>query len=255
MSGDGKAVGAGLRWAIAATAVAVGYVVAPPAGRVVIFAVVALLAGLLGYERDRARRALRRLAERERVLVYQANHDPLTGLPNRALLLDRLSHALARSKRSGGKLGVVFLDLDGFKLVNDEQGHEAGDLLLAALTPRLTGALRPGDTIARFGGDEFVVLCEDLDSGEDAVGIAERVCDACMRPILVGDHAREVSVSAGVVVVERGAATPADILREADAAMYRATAHGHGHVEVAEAAQVGQAVPSFAKPASMSCSA
>jgi diguanylate cyclase (GGDEF)-like protein len=148
------------------------------------------------------------------------------------LLLDRLDHALARARRSGAKLAVVFLDLDDFKLVNDTLGHDVGDLLLVALTPRLSATLRPGDTIARFGGDEFVVLCEELEADPDAIHIAERITQACSRPVLIGDQEHIVTVSAGVVIVEAGAATPTDVLRDADAAMYRAKAIGTGRVEV-----------------------
>jgi diguanylate cyclase (GGDEF)-like protein/PAS domain S-box-containing protein len=165
-------------------------------------------------------------------LAHQARHDPLTGLPNRTLFLDRLEHGLARSRRSGAKLAVLFLDLDDFKIVNDTLGHDAGDLLLVALTPRLCAALRPGDTVARFGGDEFVVLCEDLDSEADAVQIAERVAEACGRPITVGSHEHLVTVSVGVVIAQAGDGTPTALLRDADAAMYRAKARGTGRVEV-----------------------
>jgi diguanylate cyclase (GGDEF)-like protein/PAS domain S-box-containing protein len=179
--------------------------------------------------------AIRDVTERKLAadaLAHQARHDPLTGLPNRTLFLDRLEHALARSRRSGAKLAVLFLDLDDFKLVNDTLGHDSGDLLLISLTPRLCSALRPGDTVARFGGDEFVVLCEDLVAEADAVHIAERVADACAQPITIGDHERVLTVSAGVVMVQDGEATPADLLRDADAAMYRAKAKGKGGVEV-----------------------
>jgi diguanylate cyclase (GGDEF)-like protein/PAS domain S-box-containing protein len=179
--------------------------------------------------------AIRDVTERKLAadaLAHQARHDPLTGLPNRTLFLDRLEHALARARRSGAKLAVLFLDLDDFKLVNDTLGHDAGDLLLVALTPRLLAALRPGDTIARFGGDEFVVLCEDLVAEADAVHIAERVAAACAQPITIGGHERLLTVSSGAVIVEGGDATPADLLRDADAAMYRAKARGKGRVEV-----------------------
>ncbi len=173
----------------------------------------------------------RRLAAE--ALAYQATHDALTGLPNRTLFLDRLEHALARARRGDGKLAVVFLDLDDFKLVNDSRGHDSGDLLLAGLTPRLSGALRPGDTIGRFGGDEFVVLCEDLGSEQDATAIAQRIVDACAQPMVIGGYEHVVTVSAGVVVVgDPHAATASNVLRDADAAMYRAKAGGSGRVEV-----------------------
>jgi diguanylate cyclase (GGDEF)-like protein/PAS domain S-box-containing protein len=192
-------------------------------------------------EADRAGRPVRILGtvqdvtERELAageLAFQASHDPLTGLPNRTLFLDRLEHALARSRRSGARLAVVFLDLDDFKVVNDTRGHEAGDQLLLALAPRLSAALRPGDTIARFGGDEFVVLCEDLSSDEDGIRIAQRMADACRRPVTIRGHRHEITVSAGVALGRGRSATASDLLRDADAAMYRAKGLGKGRIEV-----------------------
>jgi diguanylate cyclase (GGDEF)-like protein/PAS domain S-box-containing protein len=166
-------------------------------------------------------------------LTHQASHDALTGLPNRTLFLDRLEHALGRANRSKRKLAVVFLDLDDFKLVNDTRGHEVGDLLLVALTPKLSAALRPGDTIARFGGDEFVVLCEDLSAESDAICIANRISDACSTPIVIGGHEHVVTVSAGIFMVDNPeTATASGVLRDADAAMYRAKADGKGRVEL-----------------------
>ncbi len=166
-------------------------------------------------------------------LAHRASHDALTGLPNRALFLDRLDHALDRARRSRRTLAVMFLDLDDFKLVNDTRGHDVGDLLLVALTPRLRAALRPGDTIARFGGDEFVVLCEELADAEDAQLVANRIAEACHGPVMIGDREHAVTVSIGVVVVsDPDAATPSRVLRDADAAMYRAKDAGKGHVEV-----------------------
>jgi diguanylate cyclase (GGDEF)-like protein len=166
-------------------------------------------------------------------LAYQASHDPLTGLPNRALFIDRLEHALARARRSRSKIAVVFLDLDNFKLVNDTHGHAAGDRLLLAISARLSAAVRPGDTVARFGGDEFVVLCEDLAGEEDAVRIARRTVDAGSRPVEIGAVEHKITVSAGIAIVDEGhLATASDLLRDADAAMYRAKASGKGDVEM-----------------------
>ncbi|HEY5318083.1 MAG TPA: EAL domain-containing protein, partial [Solirubrobacteraceae bacterium] len=179
--------------------------------------------------------AIRDVTERKLArdaLTYQARHDSLTGLPNRGLFLDRLEHAIDRAKRSHSTLAVLFLDIDDFKLVNDTLGHEAGDRLLVEMTPRLRAALRPGDTVARFGGDEFVVLCEDLSSDADATHIAERIAFACSRPVTLGPHQHLVTMSAGVVVVDRGCSTATDLLRDADAAMYRAKATGKGRVEL-----------------------
>ena len=130
-------------------------------------------------------------------LAHQATHDPLTGLPNRLLFLDRLDHALARSRRTGDKLAVLFLDLDDFKLVNDTLGHEAGDQLLLAMTERLQAAVRTGDTVARFGGDEFVVLCEEVVSDEVALEVADRLALACARPVPLAGTEQVVTLSAG----------------------------------------------------------
>jgi diguanylate cyclase (GGDEF)-like protein/PAS domain S-box-containing protein len=185
-------------------------------------------------------------------LAHRASHDPLTGLPNRTLFLDRVEHALARARRSGRCLAVMFLDLDDFKLVNDTRGHETGDRLLVGLTPRLTAALRPGDTIARFGGDEFVVLCEDLADGADAVRIARRIAQACTGPVTIGDYEHVTTVSAGVALVtDPHTATPSRVLRDADAAMYRAKAAGKGRIEVFDEGMRAQLIQRLAIESSL----
>ena len=171
----------------------------------------------------------------ERLLEHQALHDPLTGLPNRALFLDRLQHALARARRPGTSLAVYFCDVDDFKDVNDSLGHDAGDELLIALPARLREGLRSGDTVARFGGDEFVVLCEDLDSEGEAIRIAERIGEAFALPFELEGRPHHLSVSVGVVFARGGAATAAELLRDADAAMYRAKGRGKGGFELYDA--------------------
>ena len=179
--------------------------------------------------------AIRDVTERKLArdaLAHQARHDSLTGLPNRSLLIDRIEHAIDRSRRSHSLMAVLFLDIDDFKLVNDTLGHEAGDLLLVEMTPRLRAALRPGDTVARFGGDEFVVLCEDVASEADAMLIAARIASACSRPVMLGPHQHLVTISVGIVVVQNGFSTPTGLLRDADAAMYRAKAMGKGRIEL-----------------------
>lgn len=192
---------------------------------------------LLTHELDPAvlRRALTRAMVRKRAeaqLVHQALHDQLTGLPNRALFIDRLGLALERSRRSGAPLAVLFLDVDRFKQINDSHGHAAGDKLLATLGQRLSALLRPTDTIARFGGDEFTLLFEGLTSEREVVLIAERICQAARRPIEVDGIELTVTVSAGIAMVADPTATPEAIIREADAAMYRAKQRGRSRYEL-----------------------
>jgi len=161
-------------------------------------------------------------------LAHQALHDPLTGLPNRALLVDRLEQALARLARNPSSVGVLFLDLDKFKRVNDTHGHVAGDVLLTAVAGRLRAAIRVGDTIARYGGDEFVVVCEHVDADELA-RIAARLLRTLTEPIGVDGAAVHATVSIGAALGSRG--TCADsLLQDADAAMYHAKERGGGTV-------------------------
>jgi diguanylate cyclase (GGDEF)-like protein/PAS domain S-box-containing protein len=169
--------------------------------------------------------------ELEERLAHQANHDSLTDLVNRALLLDRLELALARAARSGRTIGLIFVDLDHFKDVNDTHGHRGGDQVLVAISARLRALVRPSDTVARFGGDEFVVLCDDLDSSDDGVAIARRIGEALREPIDVEGGALVVTGSAGVAFTT-GGGNAETLLRAADAAMYRAKAAGRDRVEV-----------------------
>ncbi len=167
-------------------------------------------------------------------LAHQATHDPLTGLPNRLLLLDRLQMALARSGRSGATVGVLFLDLDHFKVVNDSLGHSKGDALLVAIAERLKAVVRPGDTVARFGGDEFVILCEDVRSDDAGRGIAERVEQQLTAPIHLDETEIYVTVSAGLATAS-GETDGESLIRDADAAMYRAKDKGRARFEVFDA--------------------
>ncbi len=181
------------------------------------------------------RRALTYAIERKRSeaqLAHQALHDPLTGLANRALFLDRLGVALERSRRSGGQLAVLFLDFDNFKQINDSRGHAAGDRLLATLGGRLSAMLRPMDTVARFGGDEFTFLFEDLTSEREVVLIADRICDAASLPIVIDGLELVVTVSIGIAIVTDPAVAPETVIREADAAMYRAKERGRSRYEL-----------------------
>lgn len=164
-------------------------------------------------------------------VVHEAFHDSLTGMPNRALFLDRLAHALARAERSPTPVGVLVVDLDEFKTINDSLGHAAGDALLAEVGRRLGDHLRPADTIARLGGDEYAVLLEEVADPEDAARAADRVLDALSKPFSVAG--REVSVN-GSIGIAVGTGEAETLLRDADLAMYRAKAGGQGRYEAFE---------------------
>jgi diguanylate cyclase (GGDEF)-like protein/PAS domain S-box-containing protein len=171
--------------------------------------------------------ALVRLRSEER-MRHEALHDPLTGLANRTLLRDRLEHALARSARDGTVTGVLFVDLDEFKHVNDRFGHAAGDAVLAELGQRLRAAVRPADTVARLGGDEFVVVCEDVDEAT-ALALGERLEAAVRRPLAVGGAEHRLTASVGIALGHDDADS---LLAAADAAVYDAKAAGRGRVEL-----------------------
>ncbi len=168
----------------------------------------------------------RKSAELE--LAHRALHDGLTGLPNRTLFLDRLGQALRRARRRDRGVAVVFLDLDRFKLVNDSLGHKAGDRLLVDVAMRLSSALRPSDTLARFGGDELTLLCEDIGDAEHARAIAQRLLETFAEPFLVQDGEAFLQASVGIALSRDGFEAPEDLIRDADAAMYRAKARGQG---------------------------
>ena len=146
--------------------------------------------------------------------------------------MDRLALALARLRRHQTSIAVLFIDLDNFKIVNDSLGHNAGDRLLVELGGRLRDAMRPSDTIARFGGDEFVVLCEDITDARDAVMVGQRIVEAAAEPFLLEGREMFVSASVGVALALDSDATPETLLRDSDAAMYRAKERGNGRVEV-----------------------
>ncbi len=165
-------------------------------------------------------------------LERQALHDPLTRLPNRLLLMDRARQALARLHRSGGVVALLFIDLDRFKAVNDNLGHDVGDRLLVAVSERLAELMRDSDTVARLGGDEFVVLAEDIDGVGEALALAERVLRALERPFPLGTAQASILASVGVSVSYDPGADPEGMLREADVAMYRAKGAGGRRMEL-----------------------
>lgn len=166
----------------------------------------------------------RKLAEEE--LVWRAIHDPLTGLPNRVMILERLERALRRSKKQGHGVALLFIDLDGFKLVNDSHGHQAGDELLKTVAQRLVDHVRPGDTIGRLGGDEFVVLCDQIDSPAAVANLADRINDLLRDPVELSGQPLFATASIGLAIGHGTTHSADDLLRNADAAMYQAKEQG-----------------------------
>ena len=173
-----------------------------------------------GHERDDA------------ALRHRASHDGLTELPNRATFLERLVQALARARRRASWSAVLFIDLDGFKAVNDTQGHSAGDELLFSAAGRISRVMRPEDTLARYGGDEFAVLCEDLHDALEAGAIGRRVVAAFEAPFVLSVGSMSLSASIGVAVVEGGSRDAASVIADADAAMYVSKKAGGGRCTV-----------------------
>ena len=180
----------------------------------------------------------------EEQLAHQALHDPLTGLPNRALFTDRLAHAVAATQRADTTIAVLFLDLDGFKVVNDSLGHGVGDQLLVTVGERLARAVRPEDTVARFGGDEFLILLQDAGTANDAADTAERLLAALTPGVQVAE--REVFVTASIGIAMHTPATvrlhSEDLVREADIAMYQAKAAGKARAVLFDAGMQPPAV-------------
>jgi diguanylate cyclase (GGDEF)-like protein len=199
---------------------------------------VSVLAEQVGGAMGRAR-LYSRARESEERLAYRAFHDPLTRLANRSLFLNRLEHARARARRQKGKLAVLFMDLDNFKVINDSLGHGIGDRLLVTVAERLRTCVRPQDTVARLGGDEFVALLEDLADAGAAARVADRIMDELREPFEIDGHKLHTSASIGIAL---GAASGEDLLRAADTAMYRAKENGKGRYEVFREAMYDRAV-------------
>ncbi|MEG3617297.1 EAL domain-containing protein [Magnetovibrio sp. PR-2] len=172
----------------------------------------------------------KRKQDEERIL-YQANYDSLTGLPNRSLFLDRLTQAINTMSRTDKNLALLFIDLDGFKLVNDTLGHDVGDMLLKETAKRLGTCVRTGDTVARLGGDEFTIIMPNLDDARNAPLVAQRVLDSLGRAFLLSGHEAFVSGSIGITIYPDDADDASDLLKNADAAMYRAKEEGKANFQ------------------------
>lgn len=162
----------------------------------------------------------------EKSLEHLAQHDHLTNLPNRMLLNDRLEHAMARAERETRKLAVLFLDLDDFKKINDSMGHDIGDKILNQIAIRLKATVRKGDTLARYGGDEFIVVMEEIDTNDDAASLAEKLI-ACVNPdFIINDEKYNLGVSIGISLFPEHANTISELISNADKAMYCAKNEG-----------------------------
>jgi diguanylate cyclase (GGDEF)-like protein len=179
---------------------------------------------LAGFIRAHHRSTLDQLAAEQR-LIHLATHDPLTGLPNRTLLLDRIEQAIARAQRRQGRFAVLFIDINGFKQINDRYGHDAGDKLLKILANRFRTCIRNEDTAARYSGDEFIVVLEAAGSSADAIALGGKIAAQAALPVTLGAHEVAVSASIGIAHFPEDGATAADLLRHADNRMY-ADKHG-----------------------------
>ncbi|MBR0566748.1 GGDEF domain-containing protein [Azoarcus sp. L1K30] len=193
---------------------------------------IGLLARSFGALSEQIRRQLSELQQRRHELEHLAQHDTLTGLPNRALFADRMEQALASARRDNTRLALMFIDLDDFKPINDERGHAVGDLLLKEVGTRIRKAIRESDTAARIGGDEFVVLLRHIQNKEDALAVAEKVRQSINQPILTDGPPLIVSASVGVATFPEGGSDEIELAKNADRAMYRAKQQGRNDVVI-----------------------
>jgi diguanylate cyclase (GGDEF)-like protein len=176
-------------------------------------------------------------------LDHLASHDPLTGLPNRRVFLDRVEHALARARRANSRLAILFVDLDHFKEINDRLGHAVGDVMLLAVADRMRSTVRAADTVARLGGDEFIILVEDVD-GAEAVGmVAQKIIESLVHPVWYQEQALTVGASIGIALYPQDGTTTTEIIARADQAMYRAKLAGRNRYCISDAAGEAAASP------------
>ncbi|NMM13845.1 MAG: diguanylate cyclase [Rhodoferax sp.] len=179
----------------------------------------------------------------EEEMIFLANHDGLTGLPNRALFVERLRHAIAHAHRNREKVAVMFLDLDKFKQINDTLGHHVGDQLLQVVAQRLTTCVREDDTVARLGGDEFTVILESIANTDDVPYVAQKIIDSLSRPMLLDGHEITVTVSVGISLYPADSEQSDDLIKYADTAMYLAKKVGRNNFQFFIAAMKEQALP------------
>ena len=217
---------------LAATGPSLGYDMNEVVVISVAFVVTAIVVTRLAVLLNAANRAREKSARAEAELAHQATHDALTDLPNRVLLLDRTQHAIDLVGRRRGALGVLFLDLDHFKMVNDSLGHKAGDVLLRQAAERIRTVVRVGDTVARLGGDEFVVLCEDLEDVAEAEDVAERIIKTLNEPFDLDGFEAFVSASVGIALASESEVDAGALLRDADIALYQAKEDGRSRCQL-----------------------
>lgn len=167
----------------------------------------------------------------EEKIIYQANYDQLTNLPNRTLFMDRLTRRVLEGKRSKTSVGLMFVDLDGFKAINDTLGHDAGDQLLISASRRLEKCIREADTVARLGGDEFTVIMPLIDSFEAAAVVADRIIESLTEPFDLGGREGRISASIGISLLPAQASTASELLHNADVAMYEAKRSGKANYQ------------------------
>jgi diguanylate cyclase (GGDEF)-like protein len=195
--------------------------------------ILSLLLTLLVWVTINGRARAMRLAETmTEQLRHVAQHDALTGLPNRALFADRLNREIARAQRHGGRFSMVFLDLDGFKLINDNFGHAIGDQVLQQVAKRLLGCIRAEDTVGRIGGDEFVMLLSGLEISDSVLNLTEKIREAVRMPITLNRRELIVSCSIGVAAYPQDGADPISLTKSADEAMYLAKSEGRNCIRL-----------------------